>query len=380
MNKTILIISPFFSPNTGGVETHLDDLCVELSARGIEANVITYQPLTTRARGKNFERRGSVKIRRISWYGYNLFHKLEKYPLLELIYLFPGIFIYSLLFTIRHRKRIAAIHAHGMLASFAAKILRFLFRLRIIASTHAIYNFHQKPLLSRVIRYILSSFDCILAISEQSKKELMAIGINAGKIQVYKYWVDQSIFRPLNKKECKQKLVWQDKFVVLFVGRLLEIKGLRLLFQAAGLLKENMAIAIAGDGPLEAEVKQQARVNPRIIYLGRIENKLLNAYYNAADVVIVPSLYEEAFGRIILEALSSGTPVIAAQKGGIVEALTREVSMLIEPTVENIVSSINNFHQDYELQKNLSSRAREYALEHFSKTNAQKIIDTYQLP
>ncbi|MFH1905667.1 MAG: glycosyltransferase [bacterium] len=379
IKKRIMLISPFFSPNIGGVETHLDDLCYMLSERSLKTYVITYQPLTSRAIGKSFEKRGSVKIIRIRWYGYNLFHKLEKHPFLVMMYLFPGIFLKSFFFMMKHKNKISVIHSHGMLASFIAKIFKILFRKKIVMSTHAIYNFRHPSLFSIVIKHTLSSFDCILAISEQSKKELVNIGIKENKIRVYKYWVNQKVFRPMDKMECKNRLNWQGKFIVLFVGRLLEIKGVRLLVEASRKLEKNIYISIVGDGPLEDELRTEAECNNRLIFEGKVNNKDLNIYYNAADIVIVPSIYEEGYGRIILEALSCGTTVIASKRGGIMEALTQKVGILIKPTVENIVNSIDEVYQNEEKRAALSSCAREYALKNFNEKNADIIISSYYL-
>ena len=62
MCNPVLIISPFFSPNTGGVETHLDDLANEFSNRRMNAIVSTYKPLAVKKEYKFFERRGYVSI------------------------------------------------------------------------------------------------------------------------------------------------------------------------------------------------------------------------------------------------------------------------------------------------------------------------------
>ena len=379
MSKAVLMISPFFSPNIGGVETHLDDLCSVLTQENIKTYVITYQPLTSRAKGEAIEKRGSVTIMRLRWYGYNLFHKLEKNAFLVVAYLFPGIFFKTLFFMIKHSKEIDVIHSHGILASFVATILKPLFKKRIIASTHAIYNFNRNSLFARVVRVVLGSFDKVLAISEQSKKELVNLGISEDKIVVYTYWVNQQTFNVLNKGDCKRKLNWQDRFVVLFVGRLLEIKGIKLLLESSFSLIDSISIAIIGDGPLAGEIRAKAKENKRIIFVGKVINKELSIYYNGADVVIVPSIYEEGYGRIILESLSCATPVIASKRGGITEALTSQVGILIDPSAKNIADTINNIYRDEKLRQTLSSRAREYALDNFSKKNAEVIIESYQL-
>ena len=80
--KGILIITPAFRPNIGGVESYLDDLCDYLVKREHRVYVIAYQPITTKAKGLNFEKDRTLEIIRMPWFGHNLFHKLEKYPFL----------------------------------------------------------------------------------------------------------------------------------------------------------------------------------------------------------------------------------------------------------------------------------------------------------
>src|SRR5208337_2060046 len=325
-NRGVLIISPFFRPNIGGVETHLDDLCEFLRTHGYSVFVITYQPLTTKTSGLIIERKENLKIHRISWPAHNLFHKLEPYPILEWMYLFPVLFLSGTLFLFKRRQDIQVIHAHGFVGAFITKLLSRIFRIRSVASTHAIYSLQKRTRMAIMIRFLLRSFDRILTLSYQSKNELCDIGIEQPqKIAVYTYWIDQTLFIPQNKLQAKKQCGWENKFIVLFVGRLIKIKGVQLLIDAASAVNKEISFAIIGDGPLEAEVSRASRDLKNIIFLGKIENNHLVQFYNAADCVIVPSQYEEGFGRVILEALSCGTPVLASRRGGIPEVIDESV-------------------------------------------------------
>ena len=373
------MISPFFSPNIGGVETHLDDLCDYLRKRDHMVFVITYQPLTTNVKAPKFERGQNLEIRRIGWFGYNLFHKLEPYPLLEFVYLAPMLFGYSLFFFFRYRNEVDVIHAHGLNAAFAAKVLAWLFRKRTVASIHAIYDLPKRPMLARLMRVTLFSFDVVLTLAIKSKIELMGIGLDSRRIRVFTYWVDQNVFRPMNKEECKKELAFEDKFVVLFVGRLLGIKGVKVLIEVArrfaGL--KDVLFMFVGDGPLADEVRTASDGSGNIIYVGKIENRQLSVYYNVADVVVVPSLYEEGFGRVVLEAISCGTPAIASNRGGIPEALDPSVGVLIEPTVYDIERTVKYFYGNSSELLKLAVNCREYAEERFSQKNGRIIEESY---
>ncbi len=329
--------------------------------------------------GLRLEKNTYLEIHRIQWFGHNLFPKLEPYPLLEFLYLTPALFLYSLFYMLKYRCRIDVIHGHGLNADLIAKFLAKFFKKRAVVSTHAIYNLHKRPFLAKAVKWVLFSIDTILALSKKSRKELMTIGLPENKIKVYTYWVDQKVFKPLDKDKCKIKLGWKNKFVILFVGRFIEIKGIRLLIEAAKRFDgiNNMIFSFIGEGPLENEVRKASELLKNVVYVGRVENKNLNVYYSAADIAIVPSLYEEGFGRVILEALSCGTPVIASNRGGIPEVLNSSIGVLIEPTVECIARKIKNFYEHPNRLSELDRNCRKYAIERFSEKNANIIEESY---
>jgi glycosyltransferase involved in cell wall biosynthesis len=374
----VLILCPFFRPNVGGVETHLDDLCEYLRRKGYRVYVLTYQPLTTRARGEPLEVTENLEIRRIPWFGHNWFHELEPYPLLEFLYLTPRLLLAALLFLLRRGREIDVIHAHGLNATFIAALLASLFGKRAVASTHAIYNLRPGSPLAEIVKRSLAPLRHIFTLSAQSRDELVGIGIDTAKITVYTYWIDQELFRPLDKSESKRGLGWEGRFVVLFVGRLIAIKGILLLLEVAGALAgENILFAFIGDGPLEDELQERAKSTGNVIYVGRVDNRELPLYYSAADLVAVPSQYEEGFGRVILESLSCGTPVLAARRGGIPEALDPSVGVLVEPTAEQVREQIEMLHRDGAGLEKLRRNCRAYARRRFSAQNAEIIAQSY---
>lgn len=376
----VLMLSPFFRPNLGGQETHLNDLCEYLTSSEHQIDVITYLPLTTNVWARVFETSGNLRIRRIPWFGRGLFFKLEPHPELEFLYLAPAMLFCSLIFMLRYGKRIDVIHAHGLNAAFVAKLLSKILRKRYVVSLHTIYELSKKPRLARLVKMVLSSSDIVLVLSKRLERELNVIGLH-GKTRVFTYWVNQSIFKLINKEKCKKELGWNGEFIVLFVGRFLEVKGVRLLLEAAQRLScfNRVSFAFIGNGPLVEEVKNASKSIKNMIYVGAVENRKLNLHYNAADMVIVPSLSEEGFGRVILEALSCGTPVVASKRGGIPEALHPSVGILIEPTVDEIVGKIRYFCENQDSLLNLARNCRKYAEERFSERNAEIIEEGYRI-
>lgn len=374
--KSVLIITPSFLPEIGGVETRFNDICNELDKRGYPVTVLTYQPIITKAKGLPREKRGNITIERYWWIGFDLFHKLKPYPLLQALYLCPVLLLKSFIFLLKNHSRIDVIHSAGFNAALIGRILKTVFKKRWIVSTHAIYDFQENSLSARLIRWILKKTDVILTLSEPSRKELLKIGVPEEKLINQITWVNQDIFKPLDKESCRKKILHKNKFIVLFVGRLLEIKGIRDLVQTA---EETPLIdyVFIGTGPLSGLLKEKAEKSRNIYFLSRIENKELPIYYNASDIFIMPSQYKEGLGRVVVEALSCGTPVIASNLGGLAQILDSSVSLMITPTKENIKSAIIYLHEHQEKLTALKNNCRDFALKNFSVDNFGVIINAY---
>lgn len=371
-----MILSPFYSPNVGGVETHLDDLSAYLSKRGRQVLVLTFTPLTVRAKAALSEKRGRVEISRVPWIGGNLFHKLEKYPLLEFLYLTPLLFASGFFYLLKNSRRVHVIHAHGFNAAFAAKFLAKIFGKRCVASTHAIYGLKKGALLSRLLKFTLESFDCVLALSRPSARELLGIGVPAQKLKVYTYWVNQKAFSPRSRKECRLSLgLPENAFVVLFVGRLIEKKGAGLLLKLAEEMP-NVVFAFAGTGPMEEGLESASKRLKNVVFFGKVENTRLPQYYCSADILAVPSLYSEGFGRVILEALSCGIPVIGSRKGAIPDAIG-PCGAVVEPSAKGFKQALRKFYLRRKKLKGISAECRAFALKNYSEKNAKLIEDSY---
>jgi len=382
-SKGILILTPFFSPNTGGVETHLDDLVEYLAKKSYQVYVLTYQPLMNNIQAQSIERKQNLEIRRVKWFRGNLFSKFEPYPALQFIYLVPRLLVATIGFMLKHKNDIDVIHAQGISAAFVARIIKFFFRKRIVVSTHAVYGwlYNMKPgsFFVKIIKYIFNSFDCVLTLSNQSRDELIKIGINPEKVVVYRYWVNQDSFKPLDKNLSKKELGYEGKFVVLFVGRLIKCKGIMTLLNVVEKNKDNdkLAFVFIGEGPLSEKLAEAEMTNKSIFFLGRINNNSLPLHYNAADVVVMPSQYEEGYGRVLLEAFSCAVPVIAAKRGGITEVVNNLVGILVEPDEEGIDQALKNLFNDSNKLKALAGNCRLYAEEVCGFNNALVIEESY---
>lgn len=387
MDDIILMISPFFSPNIGGVETHLDDLCAYLNKRKRRVRVITYQPLTTIAKGRKIEDRETVRIRRIRWFGHNLFHRLESRPLLEFLYLAPGLFLFSLFFLLRNRKIVRVIHAHGLVAAFIAIFLAQAFGKRSIVSLHTIYRFGEGLKASFIIRKVLSRTDHFLVVSQKCKEDLLNMGVSESKVSVFRYWVDHDVFKPLNREKSKQIIGFPNKFIALFVGRFIEAKGVELVVQAAAMARNEITFLFVGNGPLEGKIRKQAEKHNNILIISGIKNKELPIYYSAANVLVWGPIDQDYLGRVSIEALSCELPVIVPNRVAILGVaedvlpgvLDSSVGILLAPNAKLLAEKLDELYSSSVRLENLRTRCREFAFDRYGVANARAIEKTYDL-
>jgi len=385
-NKSILMLSAFFRPNVGGVETHLNDLTEYLRNNGYKVFVIAYQPLTTNARALSIEKQENLEIHRIDWFGHNLFNKVANNFILNFIYLFPGLFFYSLFFLLKRRREIDVIHGHGLVSAAIAAMMSREFKKKSVVSLHNNYRLRDRKSFASILIPVLSRVDQILVISDDIKDDLVSVGIMPDKISMFRYWANQSIFKPKDKASCKKTLRLDNKFVALFVGRLIEEKGVRKVLEAASTMNEDVAFLFIGDGPLEGEVRSAALRQPNVVFIGRVKNENLPLYYSAADVLVFGRVDRDYLERVCVEALFCGLPIIVPKqvtsfkvtKEVAPNALNPSIGVLIEPTSRALCEQLRFFRKHAEQLQLLASSCRKYAVEHFSEKNAKPIEDAYK--
>lgn len=377
--KTVLIVCPFAPPNMGGVETHIQKLTGYLTRHDWRVVLLTYQPLTTKTKGLPYEKKGNLEIYRVNWFGLGWFPKLEPYPILEMAYLFPGLFLKSFSYYLKHHREIDAIHAHGFISSLIVKILKKTHPKRTVMSTHAIYNMEKDNRTGKMAKWLLKDYNQVLAVGEPSKKELLKIGLP--RVKVHPNWIDLQIFKSIGREKAKKELKLNDK-IVLFVGRFLEKKGIKLVLAAA---KENPQInfALIGDGPLTDEVEKAAKENKNIFYPGKLDQqspkdlKKMIAYYSAADLFASPVLYNEGFSAALLEAVACGLPVLSTINGCPSSFLDDSVSVLINPSEKTVSEAIKKIFSNPEHLEKMQKACRPFAEKNFSEKNAKIIMESY---
>ena len=132
---------------------------------------------------------------------------------------------------------------------------------------------------------------------------------------------------------------------ILYVGKLSRGKGPMLLMDALlSILKRQPGRAVfIGEGPLLGPLQAQVwalGLWDDVEFLGQVGHEHMPGHYQRADVTVVPSVWQEPFGRVALEALWWGCPIVVTNRGGLPEIARYGLSVVVEPTADGIAEGV----------------------------------------
>lgn len=161
----------------------------------------------------------------------------------------------------------------------------------------------------------------------------------------------------------KKKIGAEGKNVLLFVGRLVWEKDLKVLIEVSRLLRNkrnDFTFVFAGDGPAQVELKRQM---PDSIFLGRLSGNELSEAYASSDIFVFPST-TETLGIVILEAMASELPTLCAAKNGPLDLIRPfETGLLAEPSdSKDFSEKIEILLEDKNLAEKIKENARQFSL------------------
>ncbi len=259
---------------------------------------------------------------------------------------------------------------------------------------------HSPDTRFRIEQLICQEADRIIATNPQEKEDLRKYyQADPNKITVLPCGVNLKLFQPLPQLESKKEIAFsEDTFLITYVGRLDERKGIKTLLEAVALLDDPSIQVVIVGGPASekpflswsdlsrdpyrpyAELIDKLGINKQITFTGGKPQDQLQKYYSAADVTVVPSYYEP-FGLTAIEAMACGSSVIASRVGGLKSSvLENKVGALFEPrSPERLAEKIRIFHDQPAMNAELRRNARPYVVEKFSwKAIAGEIARVYQ--
>lgn len=378
----ILMLSWEYPPkNVGGLSTHVYNLSQALRNQGHEIHIITCEEGTAPV----FEEDNGIVVHRVTPFNIPTDDFTKWVMHLNFAMIEEGIRI------IKEVGRFDVIHAHDWLVAHCAKVLKWSYKIPIVATVHATEMGRNGGIRTELQRYI-SSTEWLL--SYEAWKVIVCSNYMKNQVQELFHTPEDKVWTISNgveadefdiefdKKEFKENYVNEDENIVFFVGRHVFEKGVHLLIEAAHKILEgapNTKFVIAGQGPMTAELKDkvyQQNLNDKFIFVGYIDALTKNKLYKVAEVAVFPSIYEP-FGIVALEAMAAGCPVVVSDTGGLGEIIQHESNGLkmLNGVANSLSDNVLRILRDRELSLNLRREAYNTIHNQFSWKKVSQITE-----
>jgi len=386
---------------TGGMNVYVRELSRELGRRGIKVDVFTRSqnpcvPHINEMLGEN------ARVIHIPTGPETPLDPDQVYPYL------PQFVENVLAFAAREKLHYDVIYSHYWLSGVAAHALREAWGTPVAQMFHTLSIMKERiankpadrPLGLRDFGEadIMSWADRLIAATPAERSQMLWLyRANRRKIEIVPPGVDTTRFRPIPMDKAKQAIgVPSCQKMLLFVGRIEPLKGVDTIFEAMAILKrdaphllDDLCLSIIGGNPddpagdnAEMERLKALRIemglDDLVMFLGAKDQDTLNYYYAASEALIMPSDYE-SFGMVALEAMASGTPVIASEVGGLAFLVQDDVTGYLVPVREPaaLAVRIRTVLEDPTKRQQLAQNATQLAQEYAWPRIADRLLDIF---
>ncbi|MBA2303974.1 MAG: glycosyltransferase family 4 protein [Acidobacteria bacterium] len=293
---------------------------------------------------------------------------------------------------VARRYHASVMHAHwvvpgGVTAALAAPALP------LVISLHGsdVFVAERFAPARRAARAVFRRAGFVTACSQDLAARAVHLGADPGRIKVVPYGVDTDRFRPdaAARSEHRSRIgVAGSALLVAAAGRLVSKKGFAYLVDAVAALP-HAVLAVAGDGSLRDELQRRARtagVHERVRFLGARTQDEVSALFAAADVIVTPSVRDDAgnvdgLPNVVMEALASGTALVTTTAGGIGAVVENGVTAVVVPERDprSIAAAITLLGADEALRERLGRAARELVQRRFGwARTAEQLESAYR--
>ncbi len=302
--------------------------------------------------------------------GGGILAKLKRFP--GYYGLIPFFFAGELISTIRilRRCRYDLIHAHWLIPQgIIALIAIFLTnrRIPILCTSHGSDLFGlQGTLINRIKRRVILKSDALTVVSRSMREEVKRLGADYERVHVIPMGTDlKNRFVPPETR--------QNNGSLLFVGRLVEKKGLCYLIDALPLILKRHPKAflrIAGDGPERENLEVKCAelcISDHVLFLGAIKHESLQTLYRTSDMMVFPSADREGFGLVLVEALGCECAVVATDIPGARNIIIDGKTGFVVPqkNVQKLAEKIVSLLDDPEMGRSVGKEGRRFVVERY---------------
>jgi glycosyltransferase involved in cell wall biosynthesis len=367
MNPRVLMIISFFYPHLGGAEQQALRLAEQLIRRGMQVCVLT----------RKFKGLPAHEVVR----GVPVYRAIRTLPWGKWFALTYMLSVFWFLLRRRHTYDIIHCHLLQGFHSVVAIVFKVLFQKKVVIKVGATGPLSDFVMLKNVFLgdFLLKKItrvDKLITVCSQSTAEALQEGFTVHQIAQIPNGVDTNQFKPFSPSDNQKNII--------FIGRLDQMKGVQVLFEAFKTLKEDGVAAqlnVIGDGPDRDKLQKLARdigVNDSISFCGAVAEII--PYLQKSDLFVLPSL-SEGLSNVLLEAMACSIPIVATRVGGNIDLIRDgENGILVEPENSNQLSeAMQKILQDKALAKKLGSEARKTVEQRFSLISiADKYISLYR--
>ncbi|MCF2142933.1 MAG: glycosyltransferase family 4 protein [Candidatus Heimdallarchaeota archaeon] len=327
----VLMLSWEFPPfKVGGLAAHVNDLSQMLVKKGLEVHILT----CSFPGAKEYELVNGVHVHRFDAYAI---------PAPDFLHwdLNMNLLMEQKAIELVRKYDIDIIHAHDWLVALAAIGLKHLFRKPLLVTIHSLERGRRNGLyddgqrMIDQIENLLIQESWHLIVCSQYMQSLchFAFDFPQDKMSIIPNGVRYKEFNiKLSKEEQKKhhlKYAKPEEKIVAYIGRLVPEKGVNVLLGAIPAVlekKPNTKFVIAGEGWHRKELEriaQELGLKDKVLFTGYLPEEDFLAYFNVADILVVPSTYEP-FGIVALEGMATKTPVVASDVGGLSEIIDHQ--------------------------------------------------------
>ena len=225
--------------------------------------------------------------------------------------------------------------------------------------------------------WVLNNVDYTLVGTESAGTVWREKGYTGPMATIPQFGVDPDFFAPAENRPGRP-------FTVGFIGRLVKEKGAAVLIEAVASLRGDWRLRILGAGPLQSELQEQITrlgIGERTQFDGTLPSTQMPPYYHELDVLVLPSLtrpnWKEQFGRVLIEAMASGVPVIGSDSGAIPDVIGDAGIIIPEGNVRTLTEALNRLRDEPTQYRNFQKIGRERVLAHF--THEKIALDTVRV-
>jgi glycosyltransferase involved in cell wall biosynthesis len=235
------------------------------------------------------------------------------------------------------------------------------------------------PPFSLMEQWIYRVVDAAIAGTEEAAGVLYGKGYSGRVDVIPQFGVDAEQFSPRPPSA-------GPPWVIGYVGRLVEQKGVLTLLEAVGRLRLDWRLELIGSGPLRGEIESRASelgVTERVTFREHVPSGEVPSALRKLHALVLPSVtrpfWKEQFGRALVEAMACGVPVIGSNSGEIPRVIGNAGLITPEGDADELAAGLGRVFSDPELRQQLSERGRERVLTHFTHEQiAEQTVRLYR--